>query len=107
MENYSHRFFLFLDLLELPSLSLHSPGMGMSCMSCISASCVGVLFLTSSDLSLRTSGLSVLVRTRVGSFNDLGNESYRFPLNSCRERGRLLWIPLLTKICYLADYALD
>ena len=73
--NHSHRLFLLFDLLELPSLSLHSPGMGMSCMSCISASCVGVLFLTSSALSLRTSGLSVLVRTRVGSFNDLGNES--------------------------------
>ena len=66
-------------------------------MSLISASAVGVLVLTSSDLSLRTSGLSVLVRTSVGAFNDLGNVSYKLPLSSCRERVWRLWIPLLAK----------
>ena len=86
-EKDSHRrFFLFFDLLELPSLSLHSPGMGISLISLIFASCVGVLFLTSSLLSLRTSGLSVLVRTRVGALSDFGNVSYKLPLSSCRER---------------------
>ena len=89
--------FLFLDLEELHSLSLQSPGMGISWMSLISASCVGVLVLTSSDLSLRTSGLSVLVRTIVGAFNDLGNVSYKLPLSSWRERVWRLWIPLLAK----------
>ena len=97
-EKDSHRrFFLFFDLLELPSLSLHSPGMGISLISLIFASCVGVLFLTSSLLSLRTSGLSVFVRTRVGAFSDFGNVSYKLPLSSCRERAWRLWIPLLLR----------
>ena len=100
----SHRLILFFDLLELPSLSLHSPGMGMSCMSLISASCVGVLVLTNSHLSLRTSGLSVFVRTSVGTFNELGNVSYKFPLSSCRERAWRVWIPLLTKYIFSKRY---
>ena len=98
--NIPHRFFLFFDLLELPSLSRHSPGMGMSWTSRISASCVGVLVLTNSHLSLRTSGLSVFVRTSVGVFNDLGNVSYTLSLSSCKERVGRWGIPWLIKYIF-------